>query len=76
MKPVACHDCGQTWKRDPALEVPCPCCGADVGHGCRRPSGHNCEFHAERLQATLDAGFEDMCAAGPTAQRGQMALAL
>ena len=37
---ISCSICGQTWARDPALEVPCPVCNADVGERCRRPSGH------------------------------------
>jgi len=37
---VSCSNCGGEWGRDPALEVPCPVCHADVGERCRRPSGH------------------------------------
>jgi len=37
---VSCTHCGQSWPRDPALEVPCPVCNAEVGIRCRRPSGH------------------------------------
>ena len=39
---VTCDGCGQTWPRDPALEVPCPVCGAAVGRACTElhPSGH------------------------------------
>ncbi len=36
---VSCTSCGQTWARDPALEVPCLVCNADVGEYCRRLSG-------------------------------------
>ena len=36
---VSCASCGQTWARDPALEVPCLVCNADVGEYCRLPSG-------------------------------------
>ena len=37
---VSCANCGGSWARDPALEVPCPVCNVDVGERCRRPSGH------------------------------------
>ena len=37
---VSCSNCGCEWEQDPALEVPCPVCLADVGERCRRPSGH------------------------------------
>jgi len=36
---VSCSNCGGIWARDPALEVPCPVCNANVGERCRRPSG-------------------------------------
>ncbi len=36
---VSCSNCGQTWERDPALEVSCPVCYVDVGERCKRPSG-------------------------------------
>lgn len=61
---VACKRCGQTWPRDPALEVPCPQCGAPVGVRCRRPSGHGGNFvgvHAVRDQAAMDAGLLERC---------------
>lgn len=48
---VRCNSCGQTWRRDPALEVPCPTCSAGVGRKCRRPSGHEAwggGVHADR----------------------------
>jgi len=69
--PVTCRACGQTWPRDPALEVPCPQCRAPVGVKCRRPSGHNCETHRERDQAAMDAGLLQLCPKGPTAQQAQ-----
>jgi hypothetical protein len=59
--PVTCARCGQTWPRDPALEVPCPHCRAPIGSPCRRPSGHGCELHASRDQAALDAGVLAPC---------------
>lgn len=39
---VGCSKCGQTWERDPALEVACPKCQAKVGAACvaKRPSEH------------------------------------
>jgi len=37
---VSCNNCGETWPRDPALEVCCPTCQAAVGRECRRPSEH------------------------------------
>lgn len=61
---VQCARCGMEWPRDPALEVPCPCCRALVGQKCRRPSAHAVfggEPHAARDQAALDAGFFEKC---------------
>ena len=52
---------GRTWPRDPALDVPCPTCGAKVGVRCRRPSGHGCEVHAERDIAADRAGAYGEC---------------
>ena len=49
--PVQCSRCGTEWPKDPALEVPCPRCGAGVGRECRRPSQHRAfggEPHSER----------------------------
>lgn len=39
---VTCNNCGHTWPRDPALEVPCPVCNAKIGCKCtiNRPSEH------------------------------------
>ena len=59
---VTCDRCGQSWERDPALEVPCPACGAGVGQGCRRPSGYTGPFvglHTERdiLAMALVPGY-------------------
>lgn len=48
-KGVTCRRCGQTWPRDPVLEVACPTCHAKIGAQCKRPSGHGAaEIHVER----------------------------
>lgn len=66
---AVCSRCGETWPRDPALEIPCPRCNATAGSYCshRRPSGHSVRFgaplvHPERDQAALDAGILKPCA--------------
>ncbi len=66
---VQCSTCGQHWERDPALEVACPSCGADVGSQCRRPSGHPCAVHAGRDKRALRevAGYEQ-CPGADTQQ--------
>lgn len=68
---VRCHACGQTWPRDPALEVPCPTCRAGVGRKCRRPSGHEAwgGVHAERdlLAMEFVPGYGRCPAAEPKA---------
>ena len=55
--------CGREgeWSKDPRLVLPCPDCHAAAGHGCRRPSGHNCEVHIPREQAVVDAGLFPIC---------------
>lgn len=50
---VRCSNCGQEWERDPALEVTCPVCSADIGQKCKRPSGHPASLHAERDKKAL-----------------------
>lgn len=53
---VQCHNCGQTWPRDPALEVACPECLAPIGRKCKRPSGHGVwggQFHAARDELAM-----------------------
>jgi hypothetical protein len=50
---VSCHDCGTTWPRHPATEVPCPHCNAAIGSPCRRPSGHPCSIHVARDRLAL-----------------------
>jgi len=63
--PVTCKRCGESWPRDPALEVPCPTCQAPIGVKCKRPSGHGCELHAQRDQAAMDAGKLRKCTGAP-----------
>lgn len=58
---VRCNACGQTWPRDPALEVPCPTCHAPVGGPCRRPSGHACALHADRDRLAMAQGVLTPC---------------
>lgn len=61
-KPATCSVCGETWPRDPVLEVPCPDCKVKVGTRCRRPSGHGASSpHIARDQAALDAGVIQRC---------------
>lgn len=64
---VQCKGCGQTWPRDPALEVVCPTCNASVGVKCRRPSEHRCDIHHERDRLAMEMGFLEQCPAGATA---------
>ena len=66
---ATCSNCGETWPRDPALEVACPTCHARVGVKCRRPSGHSCELHRSCDQAAMDAGFLLAMLKGPSAQQ-------
>lgn len=54
-----CSRCGQTWPRDPRLEVECPDCHAPVGSRCRRPSGHTAAIHLAREQRAVDLGYLD-----------------
>lgn len=61
-KPAKCSRCGETWPRDPALEVPCPSCPAGVGVWCKRPSGHKAaSLHSERDRAAMKAGILKKC---------------
>lgn len=41
-KKISCAKCGQSWDRDPALEVTCPVCKSKPGIKCKieRPSEH------------------------------------
>jgi hypothetical protein len=71
---VTCRHCGQTWPRDPALEVPCPQCLAPIGVKCRRPSGHGCDLHHSRDQAAMDAGKLEPCKGGTRKKSKQLAM--
>ena len=67
-KSVTCSNCGQTWPREPALEVPCPQCSAAIGQTCKRPSGHTifgAGIHNKRDQAALSAGVLKPCPKSP-----------
>lgn len=67
MSDVSCANCGETWARDPRLEVECPDCWQKVGSWCQRPSGHKAaEFHIAREQAAVDAGLMSVCSAVET----------
>lgn len=75
--PVTCENCGETWPRDPALEVVCPACHAAVGINCMRPSGHGAMgFHRARMQAAMDAGFERPCKAAVQPEQLQLPTAV
>jgi predicted nucleic acid-binding Zn-ribbon protein len=65
---VRCSRCGQEWQRDPALEVPCPSCPAEIGQKCRRPSGHPASIHVDRDRRALEAGMLEPCPAAETSQ--------
>jgi len=59
---VGCNKgCGMTWRRHPALEVPCSECKAKVGSHCRRPSGHECTYHKPRILQAYDEGHFKEC---------------
>lgn len=58
---TTCGTCGKTWDTDPRLQVPCPYCGADAGSPCQRPSGWDCEAHADRDEAAMDAEHVENC---------------
>jgi len=67
---VTCLRCGQSWPRDPVLEVACPSCHAKVGSGCKRPSGHQAQHvHAARdlLALATVLGYGPCPAAEPIA---------
>lgn len=51
---VSCNHCDQEWDSDPARQVACPSCSADVGQQCERPSGHKCRIHADRDRLALE----------------------
>ena len=67
---VSCSACGQEWPSDPALEVVCPICNAQIGHYCghKRPSGHKVRFgsaliHPARDHRAMGLGFLQKCPA-------------
>jgi predicted RNA-binding Zn-ribbon protein involved in translation (DUF1610 family) len=65
---VSCMYCGQQWPHDPALDVPCPHCGAAVGKRCQRPSGHSGNFvpiHASRDRLAMAQGLLHKCTKAP-----------
>ena len=59
---TTCERCGQKWARDPALEVPCPVCGADIGKRCI--GSHGAQAHGRRDYAALAAGKMQPCTEG------------
>ncbi len=61
--PVICAGCGQSWPRDPAIEVAWPKCQAPAGSRCKRPSGHECDVHVERDGLALAQGVMQPCPA-------------
>ena len=64
---VTCRNTDLTFDRDPALEVPCPMCSADVGQGCKRPSGWSGPFvkpHRDRDLLMLAKGITPPCPGG------------
>lgn len=71
---VICSACGQQWQRHPALEVPCPQCGAAEGRHCIRPSEHSGPLvtpHIPREQLAVDRGLLELCSKGPTRKAGK-----
>jgi hypothetical protein len=75
-RPVRCELCGETWPRDPALEVECPDCHKRVGAWCARPSGHRAmTLHAARERLAMERGFLHRCPGPATAAPARSALA-
>lgn len=58
---VACSSCGREFDQDPAREVPCPSCGADIGSPCRRPSDWTCAIHHPRDRLAIIATSYGPC---------------
>jgi hypothetical protein len=55
---AVCTECGQTWPRHPALEVPCPDCHQPAGRWCKRPSNHKAgNVHRSREALAVERGF-------------------
>lgn len=73
---VHCRTCGREFPRDPAKEVPCPQCGADVGSSCRRPSEHRCSIHHARDRLALALTDYGPCPEGEGETPAQAARAL
>lgn len=70
---VHCQTCGRRFPRDPAREVPCPECGADVGSPCRRPSEHRCKLHLSRDRLALVVTDYGPCPEGDGESSGEAA---
>ncbi len=71
---VSCARCGQTWEKNPILEVECPVCQAKPGQKCKRPSEHEAwEPHIPREQLAMDRGFLQKCP-GPPGKINQLQL--
>jgi hypothetical protein len=71
---ATCRSCGETWARDPRLEVPCPSCRVGVGARCVRPSGHTTfggQPHEAREEAAIVAGFLSRECTGRAAAGGE-----
>ncbi len=63
---IECSNCETEYDRDPALEVACPQCKADVGQRCRRPSGHTCSIHVGRDKKALrEIDWYERCSGVP-----------
>lgn len=72
---AVCHACGETWPRDPALEIECPDCRAPIGSPCKRPSGHRASrLHNARDAAAMAAGIIGRCSAAPAIAAAQPTL--
>jgi len=65
---VSCAYCKQEWKRDPALDVPCPTCNVPIGKKCVRPSEHTVwggQPHMSRDKAAMLTGILQKCSKAP-----------
>jgi hypothetical protein len=69
--PVTCERCGETWPREPALEVACPSCHKRAGAWCVRPSHHRAmALHAAREKLAMEQGFLRRCTGHGAASAG------